>query len=212
MRKSPKSSLTPSDWAKAAYRSIARGGVDAISVEAIAVELGATKGSFYWHFKNRDALIEAALDEWEHRLTDRVIERLELDPDPAQRLRKLLNGAFQQRAFDRAAEVALLANPEHPLVRRRVRQVARRRMEYIAEQLESIGWQPAEASDRAVILSCLYVGYLQTAHVAPSVMGNEARRRHAEIAFDSLIVADLVPDRPKGPELARSAGTPPLPT
>ena len=47
----------------AAFRALARGGVDSIAVEPIAAELGATKGSFYWHFKNRDSLV-AALDEW----------------------------------------------------------------------------------------------------------------------------------------------------
>ena len=95
MRKPARSSLTPADWAVAAFRAVARGGVDAVAVERIAAELGATKGSFYWHFKNRDALIEAALDEWERRLTENVIERLEREPDPGQRLKKLLAAEFQ---------------------------------------------------------------------------------------------------------------------
>ena len=43
--------------ARAAFRALARGGVEAIAVEPIAAELGTTKGSFYWHFKNRDSLV-----------------------------------------------------------------------------------------------------------------------------------------------------------
>src|SRR5215471_7138438 len=119
-----RSRLTPGDWAAAAFRVIARGGVDAVAVEPIAAELGATKGSFYWHFKNRDALIEAALDEWERRLTEEVIDELEREPDPAVRLKKLLGAAFQQGPTGRAAEIAILANPDHPAVSRRVRRVA----------------------------------------------------------------------------------------
>ena len=34
-------------------------------MEGLARRLGATKGSFYWHFTNRDALIEASLAAWE---------------------------------------------------------------------------------------------------------------------------------------------------
>ena len=64
--------LTPDDWAASAYRALARAGVEAIGVEPIAAELGATKGSFYWHFANRGALVDAALDEWERRI-DQVI-------------------------------------------------------------------------------------------------------------------------------------------
>lgn len=185
-----KSPLTPDDWAKAAFRAIARGGIDAVAVEPIAVELGATKGSFYWHFKNRNALIDAALDEWERRLTERVIDGLEAEPDPAHRLRKLLAAAFQLSAVDRAAEAALLASPNHPAVRRRVRHVSERRITYMAQQLEALGWAPLDALDRAVLLSYLYIGNLQTTHAAPKAINKGDRQRHIEVIFDSLIDAD----------------------
>lgn len=200
MGKVSRSWLTPADWARAAFRAMARGGVDAVAVEPLAAELGATKGSFYWHFENRDALIEAALDEWERHLTDRVIAELEREGDPAVRLKKLLTGAFQLPVRDRAAEIALLANPEHAGVRRRVRHVAERRISYMAQQLEALGWTPAEALDRAVLLSYLYIGYLQMAHVAPNIVSNDARKRHVELVFDSLIgTADVGASAVLGP-------------
>jgi AcrR family transcriptional regulator len=193
MRKPGKPSLTPDDWAKAAFAAVARGGIDAVAVEPIAVELGTTKGSFYWHFKNRDALIEAALDEWEQRLTDDVIKDLERESDPAQRLKKLLASAFAMRPMERAAEIALLANPDHPTVRRRVRHVAQRRIAYMAQQLEALGREPIDALDRAALLSYIYVGYLQTTHVAPNVISEEAlrRRRLVELVFESIVAGDL---------------------
>jgi uncharacterized protein (DUF952 family)/AcrR family transcriptional regulator len=192
VRKPGRPPLTPGDWAEAAFAAVARGGVDAVAVEPIAVELGATKGSFYWHFKNRDALIDAALDEWERRLTDDVIRELERETDPAQRLKKLLASSFTLRAMERAAEIALLANPDHPAVRRRVHHVAQRRIKWMAQQLEALGREPSDALDRATLLSCIYVGYLQTTHVAPNVISEDAqrRRRLVELAFASIIAAD----------------------
>jgi uncharacterized protein (DUF952 family)/AcrR family transcriptional regulator len=166
VRKPGRPPLTPGDWAEAAFAAVARGGVDAVAVEPIAVELGATKGSFY-----------AALDEWERRLTDDVIRELERETDPAQRLKKLLASSFTLRAMERAAEIALLANPDHPAVRRRVHHVAQRRIKWMAQQLEALGREPSDALDRATLLSCIYVGYLQTTHVAPNV-------------FASIIAAD----------------------
>jgi AcrR family transcriptional regulator len=188
-RKSTRPVLSPADWAQAAYRALARGGIEAVAVEPIAAELGATKGSFYWHFKNRDALVAAALDEWERRLTEIVIERLERRSDPAERLRDLMAASFEISATDRAAELALLANNDHQGVRRRVRQVVDRRVRYMARQLEALGWQSVPALDRALLLSYLYVGYLQMAQVT-SLTTREARQRYAALAFDSLITMD----------------------
>src|SRR5260370_42408995 len=117
MRKPRERRLSPDDWARAALGAIARGGVGAVAVETVAAELGATKGSFYWHFKNRDALIQAALDRWEQRSTEAVIEELEREPDPAKRLQKILKTGFEVAPAD-PPEIALLANPDERRARR----------------------------------------------------------------------------------------------
>jgi AcrR family transcriptional regulator len=186
VRKAGQGPLTPDDWARAALAAIARGGVAAVAVESAAADLGATKGSFYWHFTSRDALIQAALDRWEQRRTEAVIDELEQLPDPATRLRKLLEAAFEQGPADRA-EIALLANPGHPAAVAAVRRAAERRITYIAEQLGKLGWGPGEALDRAALLYYVYVGYLQMAHVAPDVLTGGARQRYLNLVFDTLI-------------------------
>src|SRR3954453_8612881 len=83
-----RASLTSDDWTRAALEALARGGLAAVAVEPLAKELGATKGSFYWHFADRSALLEAALDLWERRDTDRVIAAVDDEThDVATRLR-----------------------------------------------------------------------------------------------------------------------------
>ena len=52
--------LSADDWAQAALDLIAEQGVSAVAVEPLARRLGVTKGSFYWHFPSRDALLQAA--------------------------------------------------------------------------------------------------------------------------------------------------------
>lgn len=186
VRKTGQRPLSPDDWARAALAAIARGGVAAVAVEAIASELGATKGSFYWHFKNRNALILAALERWERRGTEAVIEELERDPDPAARLSKLLAAAFELGPSNRV-EIALLANPNHPAAVRAVRHVAERRITYIGRQLEELGWDASTALDRAVVLYYVYVGYLQMTHVAPNMIDRDARGRQLELVLHGLV-------------------------
>ena len=186
MRKPRERRLSPDDWARAALGAIARGGVGAVAVETVAAELGATKGSFYWHFKSRDALIQAALDRWEHVGTEAVIGELEREPDPVRRLKKVLAAAFKLGPAARA-EIALLANPDHPAAVRAVRRVAERRITYISQQLEALGWDRGQALDRAVLMYYVYVGHLQMTHVAPDVISREARQRQIELVFDALV-------------------------
>src|SRR5687768_15861387 len=81
--------LTPHDWARAALEAMAEGGLAAVAVEPLAVRLGATKGSFYWHFRDRAALVDAALLLWEIEDTEAVIAALDELPDPMERMRTL---------------------------------------------------------------------------------------------------------------------------
>jgi AcrR family transcriptional regulator len=208
MRKPRQRPLSPDDWARAALAAIARGGVDAVAVETVAADLGATKGSFYWHFKNRDALIQAALDRWEQGRTEAVIEELEREPEPAKRLKKILAAAFELGPTDRA-EIALLAHPDHPAALRAVRRVAERRISYMSRQLEALGRDPGDALDRAVLMYYVYAGYLQMTHLAPHMTNGDARRRQVELVFDALATGDLPATPAAGKHPSGSSPVPP---
>jgi AcrR family transcriptional regulator len=68
--------LNRNDWLKAARLALLRGGVEAVRVEKLARILRVTKGSFYWHFKDREELLELLLREWEDELLKEIIPRL----------------------------------------------------------------------------------------------------------------------------------------
>src|SRR5436309_10975695 len=102
--------LRPEDWASAALAAIGSGGLAAVAVEPLATRLGTTKGSFYWHFANRDALLTAALERWERTGTEDVIAYVEAQPTGPARLRALIAGAVGTRTGDAArVELALQA-------------------------------------------------------------------------------------------------------
>ena len=54
-------------WLDAAYKALVEGGVEAVKVMPLAKTLGLTRTSFYWHFTDRDSLLEAVIQRWEEK-------------------------------------------------------------------------------------------------------------------------------------------------
>lgn len=71
-KRDPKPKLGRSDWVLAALRALVKGGIGAVKVEALARDIGATKGSFYWHFKDLPELHQVMLELWEEIGTRRI--------------------------------------------------------------------------------------------------------------------------------------------
>lgn len=59
-----KPQLDRAAWVKAAFDILAEEGLDGVRVEVLAKRLKVTKGSFYWHFKDRRDLLDAMLETW----------------------------------------------------------------------------------------------------------------------------------------------------
>ncbi|MCX5232748.1 TetR/AcrR family transcriptional regulator [Streptomyces sp. NPDC006553] len=169
-RASARKRLTADDWADAALAALGERGLAAVAVEPLAARLGTTKGSFYWHFANRDALVVAALARWEEQSTERIITAMEAaEPDPAARLAALLRGATASAAGD-PLEVRLLAAADHPEVAAALARVTERRVGYLAHLFELLGFPPAEARGRGFFAYTSYLGHAQLAHAAPGAL------------------------------------------
>jgi AcrR family transcriptional regulator len=92
--------LTRERWVDAAMEMLGRHGVDGVRVEQLARQLGVTKGSFYWHFKDRGELLEAMLDQWRRQKTVDVVEYVGSVDDPVMRLEKLARIPFEIQERD----------------------------------------------------------------------------------------------------------------
>ena len=165
-------SLSPDSWADAALSELAVSGIEGVRVEVLARQLDVTKGSFYWHFKDRDALLVHMLRRWRERATLGLIERLDSVVDlPEERLRQLLQLPLQRKRSALAAEVELA-------IRMWSRQDARAldvleevdglRLQYIAKLLVGLGVPNDLARARAI----LAYSYLR---VAPTLIGEQQR-------------------------------------
>ncbi|MGI8335561.1 TetR/AcrR family transcriptional regulator [Actinomadura scrupuli] len=178
----PRRRLAPQDWATAALDAIAEGGLAAVAVEPLAIRLGTTKGSFYWHFANREALLEAALARWEELHTIEVNAEVEAAvADPARRLRLLIERVTALADGDRAG-VVLHAAADHPAVARVLARVARRRVDFLAGLFSQLGLPAVRARQRALLAYSAYLGHAQLAQSLPGLMpeGKRARQEYLD--------------------------------
>jgi AcrR family transcriptional regulator len=181
--------LSAGDWVDAALEAIVQGGLAAVAIETLAVRLGATKGSFYHHFANRDALIVAALEDWERSQTEAVIQRLELIPDPGERLRAVLAAAFADRAGG-MRDAALLASATHPLVKPIVKRVTERRLRYFTEMYVQLGFPKPRARRRALMLYLSYIGLFDVVRLGLADISEGELRGHAHEVLSTLVPSD----------------------
>lgn len=190
--------LSASDWIQAATDALVNGGVGAVAIEPLAQRLGATKGSFYHHFENREALIQAALEEWERSQTEAVIQRLQLIADPAERLRAVVAAAFGD-VNGGVRDAALLSAATDVVVNPVVARVTERRLRYLADAYIQLGISRGRARRRALLLYTAYIGLFEylRAGVDGGVADGELQAYVME-ALDALVPAQQPSHKGRG--------------
>lgn len=185
---SERGSLTARHWAEAALDALAEGGLDAVAVEPLARRLGVTKGSFYWHYPNREALLRAALELWERQETDEILERIGDVSDPYQRIVELFRRA---NASYRAGRLylALAAAADHPEIRAAVERVSTRRLDYLTRCYRDLGMSEDEAAHWARFAYATFVGNIQIKRDTPKAMPTGA----AFSEYLKLMIRTLIP-------------------
>jgi AcrR family transcriptional regulator len=181
--------LSADDWASAALDLIAEQGVAAVAVEPLARRLGVTKGSFYWHFPSREALLVAALERWEKVEQEVVFGQLEAIADPRARLRAL----FSMVAHEYKSHVVyseLIKAMDHPAVQPVIGRVSERRLDYLTASFRQAGLSRTDARYRAQLLYSAYVGFLQL-----NLQLHQTRMQHDEFeAYVEHMAATLIPN------------------
>ncbi|WP_051571320.1 TetR/AcrR family transcriptional regulator [Cryptosporangium arvum] len=182
--------LSADDWAAEALTVLGEKGLTGVAVEPIAARLGATKGSFYWHFANRNALVEAALARWE-QVTEGIVTAMDEEPDPKRRLRRLFRHVVTG-ATSNGVELALLGTADDPRVAPVLRRVTQRRLRYVADTFAAIGFDERAARQRAVLAYTAYLGHVQLASTAPDELAEPmADPDYLDLVVDGLVHTGL---------------------
>ncbi|WBB61791.1 TetR/AcrR family transcriptional regulator [Streptomyces sp. WMMC500] len=185
---------TPRDrWIEEGLRTLAAGGPDAVRVEALAKNLGVTKGGFYGYFADRNALLEAMLDTWERESTDEVIGRVEREGgDPKTKIHRAGRLTFSD---DRLRPIDLAVRDwarRDEAVAARLRRVDNVRMDLLRDMIGTFCSDPDEVEARSLIAFCVAIG----AHFLAADHGDRTRAQVVARAAD--LILDRAPDADGG--------------
>lgn len=164
--------LSRQSWIDAGLKSLISKGPSALAAEPLARELGTTKGSFYWHFKDVPEFQAAVVKQWQSHAFSGVLQALEQNGTAEHRLRRFGKDVLGNQQ-DPAMRAWARADAS---VAKAVAQVDAERLKYVTALLGKIG-----ISNDDFARSCLaaLVGL-------PAV----SKKTHAASAFDTLV--DLV--------------------
>lgn len=170
------------DWIAAGLERLGEVGVDKVRVDQIASILGVTKGSFYWHFKDRSHFLDALVEAWEAigaRIVFDASDSEGLDPEArSQHLWKLISGSDDTRAELAIRDWAR----RNEAIAKRVQRVDDRRMQYLETIFTDLGLPATEVGPRSLLAYSLLIGdYLVTTRHA-----KRAQRRR--MVTDALLL------------------------
>jgi AcrR family transcriptional regulator len=166
--------LSREDWLAAALEVLYGEGVGKVSIVRIARDLGVTSGSFYWHFKDRNDLLQGLLGFWVRSQTATIFEKVEqFEGTPSDRLFKLME--MLTLGEEGRYEVAVRAWAGFDdMAAQVVRGTDKRRIEWLRGTFRELGFSGNEAEMRAR----LFV-YYQLAE--PSILWREPKNKRREI-------------------------------
>ncbi|WP_206685856.1 TetR/AcrR family transcriptional regulator [Kribbella qitaiheensis] len=145
-------------WIEAGLVALTRGGPDAVRVEALAAELGVTKGGFYGYFDGRPALLVEMLDEWERRCTQEVLSHVDAEGgDAATRIRRA--GQLTSSEDFHQIDLAVRAWARHDeSVAARLRRIDTERMDFLRAMFGTFITDPDEIEARSILAFALAIG------------------------------------------------------
>lgn len=183
-------------------------GIDAVRIDDIVAEVGVTKGSLYWHFEDREALVKAALAEHIRRLNEETVEgvsnaiRTATDKDDyLGRISMLLADPFDaEQVRERWQRLTVLVETRNdPTLREMMRDVQARNLELFVELMTEARNQGVLRTDVdpravAVALNAMYLG----SNII-DVLGDHAPSPDAWWGLISLFIGTLFPPDSSGP-------------
>ena len=102
-----RSQLQRFDWLHQALEIFVKEGIDAISITRLANDLGVTRGSFYWHFKNREDLIESLVAYWKDKNTAAITTSVAQASSLSDGIFRFFETCIDDALFDPRLDLAL---------------------------------------------------------------------------------------------------------
>jgi len=148
------------DWLLKALEIFIDEGIDAVRITRLADELGVTRGSFYWHFSNREDLIEALVEYWKDRNTDSVIDSVKDANSLSDGIFSFFETCLDTRLFDPRLDLAIREWARRsPEIREQLDIADNTRIEALTKFFQRFDYPMPEAFIRARVLYFAQIGF-----------------------------------------------------
>jgi AcrR family transcriptional regulator len=128
-------------------------GVGGVRVLTLATSLGASRGSFYWHFRDRQDLLDHMLDWWDREMTDSVIQFSgQFKGDARSRIQAVAEFILRRDLNRYDAAMRSWASGDRKVLAV-FRRVLKKRLEYVTHMFRESGFPPEEATARGHLLA-----------------------------------------------------------
>ena len=149
-------------WLDAAYQLLTEQGVEAVKVMPLAKLLNVTRTSFYWHFKDRESLLEAIVDIWERKNTGNLIIQAEKYAETiSEAMFNLSDCWLDDDLFDTKLDLAIRNWARNdPTLQARLDQADKQRRDAVNNMFLRFGYSADQAKVRALSVLYTQVGYI----------------------------------------------------
>jgi AcrR family transcriptional regulator len=172
-----------SRWIDEGLKALAAGGPDAVRIDVLAKTIGVTRGGFYWHFDDRQALLDAMLEAWERRSTDEVRERVESEGgEPGDKVRRAGMLTFSASLLPIDLAVRDWSRRDEA-VAERLRRVDNFRMAYLRTLIGELSPDDGDVEARSLLAFSLAIGN----HFIAADHGSRARAEVLDLAMERLL-------------------------
>lgn len=159
---------------------IAQDGAQAIKVERLARQIGVSKGSFYWFFRDLDDLRVRAFDHWRVAYNDSVFLAARASTGtPAERLSQLVEGVFRSELgrYDAAMRAWALRDRD---IAQKLAAVDAERLALLTDLFGNGCQNRADAEQNAHLF---YRAFIAESHLAHYPAGHSRYSYMADLAF-----------------------------
>tara|TARA_A100001037_G_scaffold20587_2_gene17325 strand:- start:6348 stop:6881 length:534 start_codon:yes stop_codon:yes gene_type:complete len=170
--------ISRNDWIEAAWDVLGISGVDSLSIERLALQLGVTKGSFYWHFKSRQLLIDALLERWLGMREETCPSYSDESNQPGESIWKVIERGIERGTRGQAAALRLWGQ-NNPEVAIRIEKADALRQKFLVKQFLCLGHDQDTAENRAEIyMAVISAEFLHSGRLDINERLLNARRKH----------------------------------
>ncbi|TVU92008.1 TetR/AcrR family transcriptional regulator [Vreelandella titanicae] len=149
-------------WLDAAFELLLESGVDSVRILSLAKRLKLSRTSFYWFFKDREALLEALIARWREKNTQGLVNQTEAYAENiVEAMLNVFDCWLDPKLFDSPLEFAMRSWAlQSASVVSEIDAADATRIEALARMFQRYGYDPLAANVRGRTIYLTQIGYI----------------------------------------------------